>query len=621
MNARIERLLQEHLPALKALQKKLVTYSSGDISLKKLIYFLLQFETFERIEVMMKLLLGIDLLDSGRITALVKKAMSKIDPNLQKKAIYITLGGIQDSSAMVAYPLLKDIFQDESSAANSIGDIRALGSLLEKGGMEAVIFFDDNITTGTQLEDLFKELIEGSEKPEIINHPLSATQLAILKALPVKICYAVQLSQGASIRVKDLAQRYQLDVQVYAGQHDYDNKVEYGFGIITSAKEEAFAKEFLGEIARQLFADKGWDSAKVENRLLGYGNLGKLTTFYYNIPKALITPFWKSGSVNGKPWFPLLPEIGEQKKMRDMGITPDEDLLWEVEQVLKNAPANREPEINVGFKSDDEIIQTITITVPSGEWLEKTIFSTHSITTLPYENLDPMDLMQSSLERVFPVGQPFKAQTEYQRYKAAVDLYNKKNAEYYDEVKRYMMLYASKQIVQFAVANKGQAAATELKVQATVNSSEVLIGRFSDLERPTFEMDKPMLSQFSTRGQAIIKPSKPSYMSPFESPKRPPFQIGPQYAQALFYREKLVHLNIGKDDMEIVRVDSSLSEVSIPCTINYEQMPHLGEDTIIIRFEESDTIPTEQATDILQEFKSFFLATGYVATPFRRLDN
>lgn len=619
MNARIEQLIQNNLDALKALHKKIVNYSSGDITLKKLLYFLLQFQTFERIEVVMKLMLHIDLMDSGRITALVKKAMSNIDPTLQKKAIYITLGGIQDSSAMVAYPLIKEIFQDESSAAKYIGDIRALGTLLQKEGIEAVIFFDDNITTGTQLEDLFKELIEGKVDPEIVDEPLTPSQLAIFKTLPIRICYAVQLSQTASQRVKEFSEHYQLDLQVYAGQHDYDNKLEYGFGIITSEHEEAFAKQFLGEIARQLLVDKGWEEEKVEQRLLGFGNLSKLTAFYYNIPKALITPFWKAGFMDGKAWFPLLPEIQEQKKIHDRGILPDEDIMWDVDQVLKNAPANREPEITIGFQLDQETLQTITITVPSDEWLKTKIFNTHPLIVVLYEPQDPKEVFQYSLESIFPAEQPLKGQTKYERYKAAVDNYNTQNEAYYEQVQRYIRYYASRSIVPFAVHNGGQATATELKVQMTVNSSHILIERFSELKKPTFDLTKPKLSEFSAGGQVIVR-STPSMMSFFDAAPKQPFQIGPEYRQVVFRRDKLVHQNVGIDQIEIVRIDGSLPELTIPCTINYEQLPHLLDDNVIIRYEESDNVSKEQTKDILDEFKSFFSSPSFIPLPIRRLD-
>lgn len=608
MNAKIEQLIQNNLDALKALEKNIGGYYTGDVKLKNILYFLLQFQDYERIKVVLKLMLRIDMLDNGRITALVKKAMSSIAPSLRQKAIYISLGSIQDSSAMVAYPLLKNIFPDESSTAGNTGDIRSLGTLLEKEGVEAVILFDDNITTGTQLGDLFKELIEGSEKPEIVAQQLTAPQLVRLRALPIRICFAVQLSATATEKVKALGVHYQLDLQIHAGQHDYDNKLEYGMGVLTSEAEESFAKQFLGDIARQLLANKGWDPAKVEDRLLGYGNLGKLSAFYYNIPKALITPFWKSGVVNGKEWIPLLPEIREHNRMIDEQITPDHDISWAVDQVLKNAPAHREPEIMIGFKVNDDLDSTVTINIPTAQWLEKEIFSTHPCTLLPYERPNPKESLQAMLESIYPATPSPEEQAKYDRYRAAVDQYNVAYSAYYEQVKKYMQLYATKTMVPFAIGNAGQAAATELKVEMFVDSAQVLVGKLSELEKPTFNLIKPTPAEFGIGLQPRSITARKSF---FDSFSKQPFQIGEQYHEVILNNPKLVHKNLTTIQLEIVRMDSGLTGVNIPCTINYEQVPDLIREDMRIKFQESDSIPETQKDNILSTFQSFFQTFSY----------
>ena len=262
----------------------------------------------------------------------------------------------------------------------------------------------------------------------------------------------------------------------------------------------------------------------------------------------------------------------------------------------------------IGFNVNGEVESTTTITVPSAQWLENEIFSTHPCTMLPYERPNPKEPVQATSASIHPAQPSLTEQTKYDRYKAAVDQYNASYSTYYERVKEYMQLYVARSMVRFSVFNHGQATATELKVQMTVNSAQVLVGRFSELEKPTFNDIKPTLAAFGIGAQVGTVSGSTSF---FDSFSKQPFQIGREYEEVIFNDTKLVHKNIVTMDMEIVRTDSGLTNVIIPCTINYEQVPHLIGEDVRIQFQESDSIPEAQKDDILSTFQSFFQTFSY----------
>src|SRR5690606_30729877 len=96
-----------------------------------------------------------------------------------------SLGGIQDSSAVICYQLLKNLFDDEEETLKKIVTIESLGNYLDSNLPSTLILFDDNITSGTQLEAFFEELIVGNDNPEFFKKPLTPEQLLILQKIPI----------------------------------------------------------------------------------------------------------------------------------------------------------------------------------------------------------------------------------------------------------------------------------------------------------------------------------------------------------------------------------------------------------------------------------------------------
>lgn len=181
MDIKSKQLIIDSLPILNEITHKINSYQVVNIDLNRVIYFLTQFENSQQIEIIIRLLSNIQFLDSSKITHLLKKAYKKIEPELLENPLISSLGGIQDSSAVVCYQLLKQLFDSEEDTLNSIVDINSLGKYIEENETSVIILFDDNITSGTQLYDFFTELIKGKDKSEFFKNPITPKQFAIIK--------------------------------------------------------------------------------------------------------------------------------------------------------------------------------------------------------------------------------------------------------------------------------------------------------------------------------------------------------------------------------------------------------------------------------------------------------
>lgn len=196
--------ISANVQVLQELASKFKAYQVAEIDIYRIAYFLTQFDNIDQIHIVVTLLKQIEVLDNRKITYLLKKGYNQLDSKLTDNPVISSLGGIQDSSAMVCYGLLKELYADESELLARVVDINSFGNILEKETPTSIILFDDNITSGTQLEQFFKELIEGSEDAELIKQPLTKEQFEKLKTIPIRICYAIQLSQKSNEKIEHI---------------------------------------------------------------------------------------------------------------------------------------------------------------------------------------------------------------------------------------------------------------------------------------------------------------------------------------------------------------------------------------------------------------------------------
>lgn len=191
MDHRVKQLIHRNANQIRELSQRFSSYYSDDITVEKTIAFLLQFETYENIMFAFKLFSNINFLTSRKITYVIKSAFAKISDNDKLDPLIAPLGTSQDSSALVCYSLFKDIFEDESKILNCIIEVTQLEIELNNRNPSSIIFIDDNITSGTQLKDFFKELLEGGTNPELISNPLTPQNVKKIKEIPIYICYCI----------------------------------------------------------------------------------------------------------------------------------------------------------------------------------------------------------------------------------------------------------------------------------------------------------------------------------------------------------------------------------------------------------------------------------------------
>ena len=612
MDIKSKQLIIGSLPILNEITNKINSYQVANIDLNRVIYFLTQFENSQQIEIIIRLLSNIQFLDSSKITHLLKKAYKKIDPELLEKPLISSLGGIQDSSAVVCYQLLKQLFDSEEDTLNSIVDINSLGKHIEENETSVIILFDDNITSGTQLYDFFTELIKGKDKSEFFKNPITPKQFAIIKQIPIRICYAIQLSEKSNEIIDKIKREFSLDLKIHVGKVDYDNFLEYGSNIMCSEDEENFTKKFIKEISTVLYEDKKWSTETVYSRVLGYGNLGKLTVFYYNVPKSLIPIFWKFGFYKNKPWFPLFPETQEQKKIIKSGEEFDFMKSEAIESWVNSSGNNRKPKIDFGILSSEGIIQSVTIQIPSRNFIRYKLLP--MIFPKKIEYLENRVINSNRLNVANLLGNKSEILKEelsyqdYEKYKKSVDTYNQDLEGFFIEVEEYIFRFSSNKSIDLILNNSGNIAASNPIVKLYYNTGQILMNEFFDLKKPKFSLEVPNINDFNTNSRyAIIK----SYMDPLQIPNislinsKEPFQEDTDYEYKIA-NNRLGHNDKIIQDIEITRMNLNEMNFEIPYEINYDEEPETLSGYIKINYEYVETIDEElkkKVEDKLSDFK------------------
>ena len=603
MEQKAKDLIIKSIPTLRACVEKFSTYQVAKIDLERMMYFISQFETFERINIIIKLIEKIDFIDSTRMTFLLKKAYNKIPSELLENPLISSLGSIQDSSAVVCYQLLKHLFDNEENALNLISDVNSIGKNIESGLPTSIVFFDDNITSGTQLTNFFKELIEGKENAEQIKAPLNISQYEILKKIPIRICYAIQLAENSNEAVKAIQKKYGLDIDFYSGKVDYNNYLDYQSSTMNSENEAKFSRDFIREISEPLYSDKNWSGNLIYSRLLGYGNLGKLTVFYYNVPKSLIPVFWKFGYYNGKPWIPLFPETQQQKKIVQDNIHLEYYQLEAIKSWINSIPQNRKPILYFGINSDNGISQKITIEIPSKEsvynFFKKHLHAKKQDYELNKPRAKIRDL-NSMMKDIYPSS--ILSNKDYIRYKNAIDDYNQQVELYYDKVQEYIYQQSSNTNAIFEIANKGNIAATNCTVKLFYNSGEILLNNFDDLPKPTLNKDKPNLDDFdssNTHGRIVVSNSNYDVLSSIlGGKKREPIEKDTDYEYKIFSNLRVGHNDRDNKEVEITRMNLECDQFKIQYEVNFDEEAETITGLIEIHFIETDNISNKISNEI-----------------------
>lgn len=593
MNDNAKQLILDNLDSLKKLAKHAKSNQREEIDILRIIYFLTQFQSEEKIKIIIALLQKIDYLDSAKITALLKKAYDKIEPALLHKPMIIGLGSIQDSSAVICYQLLKELFDNENETLDLVAHIDAIEGKILANKPSSIILVDDNITSGTQLSDFFEEMIAGKENPEFFKKPISKEAYLVLQEIPIRICYAIQLAESSNNVIEKIKEKYNLDVKFYWGKVDYNNYLDFESNVFDNQNDSDFAKKFITEIAVELYADKKWSRENVYNRVLGYGNLGKLTAFYYNVPKSLIPIFWKFGQYDGKPWIPLFPESQESKKIKAANADMDYMSVQAIKGWLASGLNNRAPKLLFAFLVQGGIRDEITLEIPSKAYIQEEFIQKIKIKPATYiQNVVPTQprvrlhlFNDRSLKKTL-------AANDYQKYKDAVDLYNSELTQYLEDLEEYIYRLSSTKKVDVILANQGDMSASNYMVKLNFNTSLITINHIRDFE-PSFEKVVPNINDFYTRQIAMVE-HQFDYLTfnPLIIQKRKPYLFGSNYPEK-FDGDRINQNDDKTFTIDLTRMNTTQKRFELHYDLNYQEERETQNGQIVINYNEVDNIDSE----------------------------
>lgn len=461
------------------------TYFTGLVSPEGIIHWLLQFRDPNSVQIALRLLENIHFIDDSKLRHLLLTALGQVPLEVRQSAILVPTGRAHDSASLVGYVLSKSLGYSESELNKRLMGLPELEAHLTKDdSVPAIIFFDDNITSGVQFERFLRELYPSfTGKREHVSQPWPEAALQRLEKIPICMIVAVELAEEGATAVRTTAHELGLQVSLYSGQRDFTKWLEYG-GPLWASKEKALdAISLIAETSRRLFADKlEWDFDKLEKRLLGYGNLQKLTVFQHSTPKSLLPPFWKFGHVNGIDWFPLFPDRGEWEKYsaRIQNAAPEIRVL--ARMIASGAFGKTTPSNSVVISVDGEPLQSFVAKSPGSKSIKKTVArlktSLPSVSKVPpygllklaaetaadFAAVAASSILPSLITGVIPQARTLTHE-QVEQYNREVDEYVKAVDKWGRKVSRAIKKTARSFFIPLRVYNHGTRKATQTHLQ------------------------------------------------------------------------------------------------------------------------------------------------------------
>ena len=220
-------------------------------------------------------------------------------------AQWVPLGGATTSSHLMNY-LMRDLARLGKCPKVILGS----ASDLQDG--EKIVFYDENVYSATQSRTVFQQWF-GIPRPEwYVNEqhvqPLSDSKLDTLKKAKIYFFFVVGRRDGL-LKLQQLAKDLvgHGDVEGHIVAPDEMSCFRAAAGVFGDDVSLERARKAFERAGRRALADKTgtWNDAKIEDRLLGYGNPGGLNVFFYNVPTSTVTALWRSS--NQSSWMALFP--------------------------------------------------------------------------------------------------------------------------------------------------------------------------------------------------------------------------------------------------------------------------------------------------------------------------
>jgi len=487
--------LAERLPTLTEWVERWRSYYTGTVTVKNTLYWLLQFGSADNVRIAFRLLEGLDFISESRLTHLLLAARAKLEGTEADQILFCPVGKAYDSALHISYPFSKAMQLRESDLARRWITTDALPEVLRTYPKSPIAFLDDNCTSGTQFIRFLEELTTDSyTEREHVPSPLDAEAVARLQQTPIRFLVGVDLVNKADFLPRVLELGFQ-DFRLVSGLEVYRNALDYGGGLWQSPEEAAQARHLLASIAHDLYADKGWPSERVLDRLLGYGNLGRLIAFAHNVPKSLPPVFWKHGQHAGRYWIPLFPERTEWETY-SATIQAREEFMDYFAALIDSGHFGRTRpvctadliESEPGEGGVVEPLQTEGQASFVTEWVGDR-------TPLQHKSFEPRF---GTFSTAVSFGDP--TERDIAKYNKEVDTYNASFPIYVDRMRRAVERISSAFSLTFRVRNSGSAPATEVLFRV-----ELVEGLDFDTEIGLMP-DRPRYPALPDRSRMMVNP-------------------------------------------------------------------------------------------------------------------
>ena len=174
-----------------------------------------------------------------------------------------------------------------------------------------LIIYDDNVGSGGQAGTIFGQWFGEKLESDIGEkhaEPLTEDERSRLKDIPIFLVFATGYRSGlAKIEARLSALSGNRNVSGLIMDPADLNCFRPAARVFTEpveADRAAFAFGEAGKLAiHDMALEKRWPIEKANDRILGYGNAGGLTVFYYNVPTTTLSALWASSKSQGTRCF------------------------------------------------------------------------------------------------------------------------------------------------------------------------------------------------------------------------------------------------------------------------------------------------------------------------------
>ncbi|MFT5029625.1 MAG: HD superfamily phosphohydrolase [Candidatus Binatia bacterium] len=240
-----------------------------------------------------------------------------------KRIALVPLGSIVESGALLSYnfknhsnlEFLKCIPKVETLSDNVVMDV------------DAIIFYDDNINSGSQLVNIFadrlgKPLPADRKLAESHGSKLSDEACARLITLPLHFVFGVAPDTVLKRIQKEFLELFVIpkaNVTLEAGQWLRENEKSLsGLAAKFQHKDRDDLRKYMNRVGTALMLSEGKSQSVAEERALGDENAEALIAFPYNVPTMTVLPLWCEGDLSASDlglarWMPLI----ERRRARD----------------------------------------------------------------------------------------------------------------------------------------------------------------------------------------------------------------------------------------------------------------------------------------------------------------